>query len=296
MVKEKRELISRKYAKRSKLADFWHRYSQNKAATIGLFFIVLLALNCIFADVLYDYETQVIGYEMMDRFQGPSAEHWFGTDDMGRDLFFRIMYGAKYSMAIAVCTVLLSLAVGMTIGAIAGFFGGKFDLLAFRFMDIIAAIPSLMMGIIVVSAMGQSTLSLVISMSIVQLPNTARTTRTAVMTVKNNEYVEAARAIGMPKGHIILRHIIPNCLSTIVVRITLNVAAAIAAASSLSFIGLGVPVPSPEWGALLSAGRAHIRNYSYMTTFPGLAIMITIMALNMMGDGLRDALDPKLRK
>jgi len=188
------------------------------------------------------------------------------------------------------------MSIGIPLGAVAGYFGGKFDLLAFRFLDIIGAVPPLMMGIIVVSALGQGAVPLVLAMAISQMPPTARITRTAVMTVKNNEYVEAARAIGMPTGSIIIRHIIPNCLSSIIVRLTLQVATSIVSASSLSFLGLGIPVPSPEWGALLSAGRAHIRNYAYMSTFPGLAIMITVLAFNLMGDGLRDALDPKLKK
>ena len=296
MVKEKKVLISKQYSKRSKLGDFWHRYSQNKGAVVGLIILTLLALNCIFADVIYDYDTQVIGYNLAERFQSPSAEHWFGTDDYGRDIFYRLMYGARYSLLIGIATVFVSMMIGIPLGAVAGYFGGRFDLISFRFLDIIGAVPPLMMGIIVVSALGQGAVPLVLAMAISGMPPTARITRTAVMTVKNNEYVEAAKAIGMPTGMIILRHIIPNCLSVIIVRLSLQIAGSIVSASSLSFLGLGVPVPSPEWGALLAAGRAHIRNYSYMSTFPGLAIMITVLAFNMVGDGLRDALDPKLKK
>ena len=293
---EKRILVSQQYSKRSQFGEFWHRFSQNKGAVLALVFLFCLAMLCIFADVIFDYNTQVIGYTMRDRLQGPSAKHWFGTDAMGRDIFCRVMYGARYSLLIALATVALALVIGMPIGAVCGYFGGRVDLLVSRVLDIIGSIPGLMMGIVVVSALGQSTQSLIIAMSVSRFVNVARATRTAVMTVKNNEYVEAARAIGMPTGSIIARHVIPNCLSPIIVRVTLQVAGAIVAASSLSFLGLGVPVPSPEWGALLSDGRNYIRDYSYMTTFPGLAIMITVLAFNMVGDGLRDALDPKLKK
>lgn len=294
--KQKKQLISAQYSKRSKFGEFWHRFSRNKLAVIGLIFLLVLFLECLLAPVLFDYKKDVIGYKMKEKLQGPSAKHWFGTDDMGRDIFARVMYGARDSLAIALSTVALSLVVGVALGAVAGFLGGKADLIIFRLLDVFGAIPSLMMGIIVVSALGQSTMSLVIAMAVSGMVPTARIARTSVMTVKNNEYVESSRSIGMPTGAIIVRHILPNCLSPIIVRITLQVGQSIVSASSLSFLGLGVPVPSPEWGALLSAGRQYIRNYSYMTTFPGLAIMLTVMAFNMVGDGLRDAFDPKLRK
>jgi len=293
---EKRVLVSKQYAKRSQAGEIWYRFRQNKGAIVGMIILLILLVNCIFADVIFDYDTQVVGYVMKDRLQGPSLKHWFGTDDMGRDLFARVMYGARYSLSIGFATVALSVVVGMPIGAVCGYFGGKVDLLVMRLLDIIRSIPGLLMGIVVVSALGQSTQSLIIAMSVSRFVVVAVTTRTAVMTVKNNEYVEAARAIGMPTMSIIFRHVVPNCLSPIIVRTTLQVAGAIVAASSLSFLGLGVPVPSPEWGALLSAGRKFVQNYSYMTIFPGLAIMITVLSFNMVGDGLRDALDPKLKK
>ena len=293
---EKRVLVSKQYSKRSRLGEFWYRFSQNKGAIVALVILFLLALNCIFADVIFDYKTDVIGYNIREASQPPSAKHWFGTDEFGRDLFSRVMYGARYSLAIGLATVAMSLVVGLPLGAICGYYGGRVDLYVSRVLDLFASIPSLLMGIIVVSALGQSTQSLIIAMAFGQFIGVSRGTRTAVMTVKNNEYVEAARAIGMPTMSIIFRHVVPNCLSPIIVRVTLQVAGAIIGASSLSFLGLGVPVPSPEWGALLSAGRDHIRDCSYMTTFPGLAIMITVLAFNMLGDGLRDALDPKLKK
>ena len=293
---EKRVLVSKQYSKRSRLGEFWYRFSQNKGAIVAMVILFLLALNCIFADVLFDYKTDVIGYNIREALQPPSAKHWFGTDELGRDLFSRVMYGARYSLAIGLATVAMSLVVGLPLGAICGYYGGRVDLYVSRILDVFASIPSILMGIIIVSALGQSTQSLIIAMAFGQFIGVSRGTRTAVMTVKNNEYVEAAKAIGMPTMSIIFRHVVPNCLSPIIVRVTLQVAGAIIGASSLSFLGLGVPVPSPEWGALRSSGRDHIRDCSYLTTFPGLAIMITVLAFNMIGDGLRDALDPKLKK
>jgi len=294
--KEKRVLVSKQYSKRSQLGEFWYRYRQNKGAVVALVILLLLALNCIFADVIFDYETQVTGYNLFEIYQKPNAKHWFGTDELGRDLFARVMYGARYSLSIGLATVALAMVVGLPVGAMCGYFGGKIDLYVSRILDIIGSIPGLLMGILVVSALGQSTSSLIIAMAVSRVVGVSRGARAAVLTAKNNEYVEAAKAIGMPTASIIARHVVPNCLSPIIVRTTLQVAGAIVSASSLSYLGLGVPIPSPEWGALLAAGRSVIREYPHLTTFPGLAIMITVLAFNMMGDGLRDALDPKLKK
>ena len=263
---------------------------------IGMVIVILLALLAIFADVLIDYDTQVVGYNIRERLQWPNANHWFGTDEMGRDLFWRILYGTKYSFTIGVACALLAACVGIPLGAAAGYFGGTVDDLIMRLMDIITAIPGLLLGIVIVSALGTNIVNLIIAVGVGGVASVARITRASVMTVKNQEYVEAERCIGLKEGAIIFNHILPNCLSPIIVNLTLRVAQAIISASSLSFLGLGVPEPAPEWGALLSGGRSLIREYSYLTMFPGFAILITVLALNMMGDGLRDAMDPKLRK
>ena len=294
--KEKRQLISAKYSKRSPFGEFWHRFSQNKLAVIGLAFLILLALECCFADVIFDYKTDVIGYTMKDRLQGPSAAHWFGTDDMGRDIFSRVMYGARYSLLIAIATVALSLVVGVTLGAVAGFLGGKADLYIFRVLDIVGSIPGLMMGIIVVSALGQSTQSLVIAMAISGTIPTARIARTSVMTVKNNEYVESSRSIGMPMGAIILKHILPNCLSVIIISTALQIPSAIFTESFLSFVGIGVKAPMPSLGSLANAAREGLQSYPYKLIFPAIVICLIVLSLNLLGDGLRDAFDPKLKR
>jgi len=287
---------AKKKKSKSQGAEIWARFCKNKGAMVGLVIVILLALLAIFADVIIDYDTQVVGYNIRERLQWPNANHWFGTDEMGRDLFWRILYGTKYSFTIGVACALLAAAVGIPLGAIAGYFGGTVDDLIMRLMDIVTAIPGLLLGIVIVSALGTNMVNLIIAVGVGGVASVARITRASVMTVKNQEYVEAERCIGLKEGAIIFNHILPNCLSPIIVNLTLRVAQAIIAASSLSFLGLGVPEPAPEWGALLSAGRGMIREYSYLTMFPGIAILITVLALNMMGDGLRDAMDPKLRK
>ena len=281
---------------RTQAGEIWFRLTKNKGAMVGLAIVILIFLLAIFADVLFDYQTDVCGYDLTIAKQAPSKEHWFGTDEMGRDLFARVLYGTRFSIAIGVAAVLVGIIIGVPFGAVCGYFGGKVDLFLMRIIDIIRSIPGLLMGIVIVSVLGQSTMSLIIAISISEITGLATQTRATVLTVKNQEYVESARNIGLSEWRIIFRHIIPNCLSPILVRVTLGVATGIIGASSLSFLGLGVEPPSPEWGALLAAGRSFIRKYPYMTMFPGLAIMITVLALNLLGDGLRDALDPKLRK
>ena len=281
---------------RSQGYEIWRRFLKNKGAVVGMIIVILLALLAIFADVLIDYDTQVIGYNIKERLQSPNLKHPFGTDEMGRDMFWRILYGTKYSFSIGIACAAMSAVFGITLGAIAGYFGGSVDDLIMRLMDMITAIPGLLLGIVIVSALGTNIVNLIIAVGVGGVAGTARITRAAVMTVKNQEYIESARVIGLRGTSIIFSHILPNCLSPIIVNLTLRVAGAIISASSLSFLGLGVPEPAPEWGALLSAGRALIREYSYLTMFPGLAILVTVLALNMMGDGLRDAMDPKLRK
>lgn len=205
------------------------------------------------------------------------------------------MYGARYSLAIGVVAVIVSLVAGVTLGAVAGFVGGAVENLIMRIMDIFAAIPSILMAMAIVSALGQSAIILMIAVGVTSVPSFATITRAAVLQVRNNDFVEAARAIGMPNWKIVVKHILPNSLAPILVQATLRIGNAIISASGLSFLGLGIPLPAPEWGGMLSNGRKYIRDYPYMTIFPGLAILITVIAFNLIGDGVRDALDPKLK-
>ena len=281
--------------KYSQAAEIWRSFKRNKGAMAGCAVVMTVILVALLSGVFLDYDTQVVGQNVSERLQWPSAQHWFGTDEVGRDIFFRVLYGTRFSFTVGVVAVVIGLSAGVLLGAVAAYFGGAADHMIMRCTDILQAIPGILMAIVIVSVIGQSTFNLMLAIGITSVPQFVRITRASVLTVKNEQYVESARSIGLTNRKIIFRHILPNCLSPIIVISTLRVASAIIAASGLSFLGLGVPAPDPEWGGLLSAGRKYIRNYAYMTFFPGLAIMITVLALNLMGDGLRDALDPKLK-
>lgn len=269
--------------------------SKNKAAMIGLFFLILLIIVSLAAPLLYDYQTQVIEQSISERLQWPSLKHPFGTDEFGRDLLARVIYGSRMSLFISFISVAISLLAGGLLGAVSGYYGGWLDNLIMRITDIFLAVPMILMAIVIVAALGANTMNLIIALSISAVPTFARIVRGSVLTVREVDYIEAARAIGAKDGIIIWSHILPNCIGPIIVQTTLRVAAMISNTSALSFLGLGVQQPAPEWGALLSAGRNFIRDSSYLTFIPGLAIMFTILALNLLGDGLRDALDPRLK-
>ncbi len=281
---------------RSMMQETWRRLIKNKGAVIGMIFLAVLILAALLSPYLFDYDTQVIGMNMPERLQPPSSAHWFGTDEVGRDLFARVIYGARYSLVIGVGSVLIGLVVGTILGSLAGFYGGVMDSVIMRGVDIFYSIPNIMTAVVIVSVLGRSTVNLMIALAFSCASSFSRIVRASVMTIRNQEYVESSYSMGLPTWKIILKHILPNCLSPIIVQLTLLIGTTIISASSLSFLGIGIPAPAPEWGALLSAGRGHIRNASYMCVIPGLAIMFTVLALNLLGDGLRDALDPKLKK
>lgn len=259
----------------------------------GLTIIAFLLITALFADLIapYHYAHQ----NLKETFQYPSLKHPFGTDDFGRDIFSRIIYGARISLEVGFISVGISIIVGGFLGAIAGYYGGKLDQLIMRSMDILLSIPSILLAISIVAALGPGLTNLMIAVGISSIPRYARIVQASVLSIRDYEYVEAARAVGSSDLRIIFKHILPNCLAPIIVQGTLGVATAIIVAAALSFIGLGIQPPIPEWGAMLSGGRSFIRNYWFMTVFPGLAIMITVFGLNLLGDGLRDALDPRMK-
>ena len=281
--------------KNSQFKDMVRRLFKNKAAVAGLFFLIFLILMAIYAYALFDYNTQCINQNIPERLQWPSAQHWFGTDEYGRDLLIRIVFGSRISLSIGFIAVLFGLIVGGVLGAVAGFFGGKIDNIIMRLCDVFLAVPMMLMAIVIVAALGASIVNLVIALSISSVPTFARIVRSAVLTVRDMDYVEAARAIGVKTPRILARYILPNCMGPIIVQTTLRVAATISNTAALSFLGLGVKAPQPEWGALLSSGREFIRDSGYLACIPGICIMLTILALNLLGDGLRDALDPRLK-
>lgn len=281
--------------RKTRLGAIWSVFRKNKGAMFGLGILIVLFTVALTIDFWLP-EDMYIAQNPSECLKAPSSAHWFGTDDYGRDVFWRVVYGSRFSLAVGFVAVAVSLVVGVPLGAIAGYYGKTVESVIMRLSDIFSAIPSILMAVVVVSVLGNGTINLMIAVGIASIPSFVKTTRAAVLTTKNNEYVEAARALGKRETYIIFFHVLPNCLSPIIVATTLRIASAIIAASSLSFLGLGIQPPSPEWGALLSAGRSFIRGYSYLTLFPGLAIMITVLAFNLVGDGLRDAMDPKFKR
>ena len=287
---------NKKAKKRSMAMEVCQRLARNKMAMLGLAILVVLVLCAVFADAIADYETKVVAQNIANRLKGPSAEHWFGTDEFGRDIFARIIHGSRVSLVVGLISVSVSLILGGILGAFAGFYGGRIDNVIMRVMDIFLAVPSTLLAMTIVAALGSSLVNVMLAIGVSGIPTYARIVRAAVMSVKDQEFVEASRAIGATNVTTIFREIIPNCLAPIIVQATLSVAGAILSTASLSFIGLGVQPPDPEWGAMLSGGRNFLRDAVHLTLFPGLAIVITILALNLLGDGLRDALDPRLKQ
>lgn len=273
--------------------DAWRRLLRNKMSIVGMTVIVCLILVAIFADIIAPYSYQEQNYSAIS--QGPSLAHLFGTDNMGRDIFSRCVYGARWSLPIGLLCVVAGMALGGTLGVAAGYCGGKIDNAIMRVMDVFQAIPAILMAIAVVAVLGNGIAQLVVAMSVAFMPNVAKTCRAAIFTVKDSEYVEASRAIGVSQARIIVRHLVPNAIGVIVINAVGMVGAAILMVSTLSYIGVGIVPPTPEWGAILSAGKEYIRSGVHMVLFPGLMIMLTVISFNLFGDGLRDALDPRLK-
>ena len=270
------------------------RLRRNRLAVFGLVIMLLLVVVAVFAPWIapYDYAAQ----NLSDAFEPPCAKYWLGTDDFGRDILSRLIYGARISLQVGLFAVWLSMCVGGVLGAIAGYYGGKVDDIIMRFMDILLSIPQILLAVTIAAALGPGLLNLTIAVGIANIPSFARVVRGAVLSIVGQEFIEAAHCMGASDAWIIARHILPNCSAPIIVQATLRVAGAILAAAALSFLGLGIEPPYPEWGGMLAGARGYVRDYAYMTVFPGLAIMITIMALNFVGDGLRDAMDPKMKR
>lgn len=281
--------------KRSQWAEVWRRLKKNKTAMIGLSILVVLILLALFADVIANYENVVIKQDLANRLKGPGNGHILGTDEFGRDIFARLIHGSRVSLQVGVVAVSIAVAIGGTLGAIAGYYGGNLDNVIMRIMDIFLAIPSILLAISIVSALGPSLFNLMLSIGISSVPSYARIVRASVLSIRDQEFIEAARAIGANDFRIITKHIIPNALAPVIVQGTLGVAGAILSTAGLSFIGLGIQPPAPEWGSMLSGGRQFLRYAWHVTAFPGIAIMLTILSLNLLGDGLRDALDPRLK-
>lgn len=270
------------------------RLMKNKLAMAGLFITLLLFLLALLSPLIMPY-----GYDelnMIDRFASPSLSHLCGADEMGRDIFSRLLYGARWSLALGFLATIISTIIGMVIGSVVGYFGGTVDTVIMRLIDILQAIPGILLAIAISACLGSGFVNTIIALSIGGIPMTVRLLRGSIMGVRKMEYLEAAQTINCSVPRLIIKHILPNSISPIIVSVTMGIGNTILMAASLSYIGLGVQPPTPEWGAMLSAGRTYMRDYPHMVLFPGIAIALVVLSLNMLGDGLRDAMDPKLKK
>ncbi|WP_048827695.1 nickel transporter permease [Bacillus sp. B-jedd] len=273
--------------------EAWQTFKKNRLALVGLgiviFFIIIAAIAPLIAP--YSFRDQVLA----DRLLAPSAKHWFGTDDFGRDIFSRVVYGAKISLWVGLLSVMASMLIGTFLGIIAGFYGRWVDTLISRVFDILLAFPSILLAIAIVAILGPSLRNALIAIAIINIPNFGRLVRSKVLSVKQEEYIMAAKAVGMKDSRILFRHIMPNSITPVIVQATLAIATAIIEAAALGFLGLGAQAPTPEWGRMLADSKNYLTQAPWTLFFPGMAIMLTVLGFNLMGDGLRDALDPKMK-
>lgn len=283
-----------KIKKENQLIGVLKRLCKNKLAVAGGIIVTLIVLAAVFAPLIAPY-----GYEEMDYeniLSGPSAQHWCGTDNLGRDIFTRLLYGARYSLALGFISVIFSQFFGIIIGSIVGYYGGILEDIVMRILDVLQSIPGTLFTITVATVFGTGFFNTVLALGISHIPGSARTTRALVLSVRKSDYLEAAEACNCSDLRKIATHILPNILSYMIVGWTTAIAYTILQAASLSYIGLGVQPPQPEWGALLTGARSYMRDYTYMLIAPCVCIAVTVLSLNLLGDGLRDALDPKMKR
>jgi peptide/nickel transport system permease protein len=270
------------------------RLSRSPGAMMGLVVVLIFLFISVAADYIAPHDYDLSNFSM--RRAAPSAEHWLGTDELGRDLFSRLLHGARYSLVVGLISVGIGLAVGIPLGLLSGYFGGKTDMVIMRLMDIMLAFPSILLAILMVAVLGPSLENSMIAIGVVSIPIYARLVRSSTLAIKEDLFIEASRAMGVGDWRIILVHVFPNTLAPIVVQSTLQIAVAIQAAAALGFLGLGAPPDVPEWGNMLQKGRTYIISAPHIVIFPGLAIMLVVLGFNLLGDGLRDALDPRISR
>lgn len=279
---------------RGQWTDVWRRLRRDRVSMVSLVLLILILLAAIFSPWIAPYEyTQ---RDLTVTFQFPSAAHIFGTDNLGRDIFSRVLVGGRISLLVAFAAVALSAAVGSLLGAVAGYYGGRVEFCIMKLTDVMMAIPAFLLAVTVSAALGTGLVNTAIAVGFTNIPRFVRLMRAETLSVKGQEFILAAKSFGASDLTIILRHIFPNALSSTIVNVTLGVGTAILQISGLSFVGLGVRPPTPEWGSMLAAGRTYMRDFWPMVTFPGVAIVVTLILFNLVGDGLRDAMDPRLKK
>ena len=282
------------------LAEFWYYFSENRGAVIGLVVFIVLVLVALLAPLLapHDPNAQYRDALLVPPLwqEGGRADFILGTDAIGRDMLSRLLHGARFSLFIGVVVVAIALAGGISIGLVAGFIGGWVDTVIMRIMDVILAFPSLLLALVLVAILGPGLVNAMIAIAIVLQPHFVRLTRASVLTEASRDYVVAARVVGAPPFYLMTRTILPNCLAPVIVQATLSFSNAILDAAALGFLGMGAQPPTPEWGTMLAEAREFILRAWWVVTFPGVAILVTVLAINLVGDGLRDALDPKLKR
>jgi peptide/nickel transport system permease protein len=269
------------------------RLQRNPGAMLGLVILAALVLAALLAPAISPFDP--IKQNATDAMQGPSLKHWLGADQFGRDILSRLLFGARISLRIGLVSVGIAASIGIVLGLLAGFYGGWADMLISRFIDLLLAFPGILLALVIVTVIGPSLFNVMVAVGISAVPNYARLVRGTVLAARENVYVEAAEAIGARDRTILVKHILPNVLGPVIVLSTLGIAGAILSGAALSFLGLGAQPPTPEWGAVLSDGRNYLRQAWWISTFPGLAIMVTVLSVNLLGDGLRDALDPRMK-
>lgn len=274
--------------------EAWQAFCKNRLALVGLGIVIFFIIVAIIAPLIapFSFKEQ----QLTERLMGPSGKHWFGTDDFGRDIFSRIVYGARISLWVGLFSVIASAVAGTLLGIVAGYYGRWVDTLISRIFDIMLAFPSILLAIAVVAILGPSLQNALIAIAVINIPNFGRLVRSKVLSVKQEEYIMSARAVGMKDTRILLSHILPNSITPVIVQATLAIATAIIEAAALGFLGLGAQAPTPEWGKMLSDSKQYLVQAPWTLFFPGIAIMLTVLGFNLMGDGLRDVLDPKMKQ
>ena len=283
-----------KKRKKSKMADIWRLYKKRKTSVIGLCIFCIILFLVVFAPIFVSKD-MVTAMDWAAVLKPPSAGHIFGTDNLGRDMFARVLYGGRNSLSIGLISMVCALTMGVIIGSLCGYFGGVFDQVVMRVLDVIKSIPTTVLALAIVAALGANKTNLILAIMIAQTPAQTRLVRSAVIGIAGREYFEAARACGTSTPRIIFKHIVPNCVGTVIIQASMAMAQMILQAASLSFIGMGIQPPAPEWGAMLSGARDYMSTAPWVMIFPGLFILLAAYSFNLIGDGLRDALDPKLR-
>ena len=287
-------LAVKKYKKKSQLREIWRRLKKNRAAMLGLAIFAVIVFCTIFADCITPYE-MALKQNAAERLQTSSFEHWFGTDRLGRDIFARVVHATRNSLIMGIGAVVVGVAFGSLFGSVAGFYGGKADSLIMRSMDTVICIPFMMLALCIVAALGPGLINVLIALMIANIPYYTRLVRSAILNIAGQDYIEAARSCNAPDYKIILKHVLPNAIGPIIITATMSTGNIILNASAMSFLGMGIQPPAPEWGSMLAESKDYMMYAPHIMIFPGIAIGLTALSLNLLGDGLRDALDPKLK-